>query len=65
MIDPRKQPMVGEINFSYDASIFDGDPDDKFELAQLEYQEVVDEVLEAIERIVGPTTRFTLSINPE
>lgn len=65
MIDPRKQEMVGTLTFGYNASIFDGDPDDKFELAHLEYMEIVDEVREAIERIVGSTTRFALNIDPE
>lgn len=65
MIDPKHLPMEGTIKFTYNAPIFEGDPDDKYELARLEQGEYSASVREALDDLFGPTYTFELSILPE
>jgi len=66
VIDPKKVTLKGRIDFTYDAPVFDGDPDDVFEIARLEQNEFTDAIREAVEEVIGThTTSFRSLIDPE
>lgn len=65
MIDPKKTALKGRIDFTYDAPVYDGDPDDVFEIARLEQNEYIDAIREAVEDVIGPTKTFRFLVDPE
>ena len=65
MIDPKTQPLKVRISFAYDADIFDGDPDDAFEIASLEAGDLEPAIREAISELFGEYRNLTVSIQPE
>lgn len=65
MIDPKVQPLRVRVSFAYDASIFDDDPDDAFEIAKLEAADIEPGIRVAIEKIVGEHRNLTVSVQPE
>lgn len=66
MIDPEVQPLRIKIDCSYDARLFEGDPADSFEIADLEKEAIEEIVRNSIENILGTSVRnFNLRVQPE
>lgn len=64
MIDPKKQPIRLTIEVTYDALVYDGDPDDAFEIADLEKAELEDDIRWYIEDLVSGLRDFNLTAQP-
>lgn len=65
MIDPKKQPLYVTVKFAYDADVFEGDPDDAYDIARLENGEIEIPLQDAIEEVVGTTRFFSVSVKPD
>ena len=66
MIDPKKQPIRVKIEFSYDADVFEGDPDDAFDIAELELGEIRESVEHYMFKAVNAELRnFKLLVQPD
>ena len=65
MIDPRKQPLRLKIEVTYDALVYEGDPDDAFEIADLEKDEIGDEIQWYIDDLLDGVRDFKLLVQPD
>lgn len=65
MIDPRKQPIRLQIEVTYDALVYEGDPDDAFEIAALEKSEIGDEIEFYLDDLLDGVRDFKLLVQPE
>lgn len=59
------QLLSANIEFTYEAELFEGDPTDAFEIAKLEAEAFETALLTAIESVVGESKSFRLRIKPE
>jgi hypothetical protein len=64
LIDPKLQPLKVSVEFSYDAELFEGDPDDAYEIASLEQEALEDALQGAIDSILGDYKGFRVNISP-
>lgn len=65
MIDPKNQPIQLTIQLSYNAPIFDGDPTDAFEIADLERAEIEEDLRNYLTDLVGELKHFKLTAQPD
>ena len=65
MIDPRKQPIRISIEVTYDAPVYDGDPKDAFEIANLEKAELEETIHSYLGAVIGELKHFKLTAQPE
>lgn len=65
MVRPHTQRLTATITFSYDAEVFDGDPTDAFEIADLETRELETAFEDALEGVTGDVRNLKLKIIPE
>lgn len=65
MIDPKSQPIQLKIQLTYNAPIFDGDPTDAFEIANLEKAEIEEDLKNYLTDLVGELKSFKLIAQPE
>lgn len=65
MIDPKSQPIRLTIQLSYNAPIFDGDPKDAFEIADLEKAELEETIHSYLGAVIGELKDFKLTVQPE
>lgn len=64
MIDPKSQPIQLTIQLSYNAPVFDGDPTDAFEIADLERAEIEEDIKNYLTDVVGELKDFKLTAQP-
>lgn len=65
MIDPKKQPIRLTIQVSYDAPVYEGDPEDAFEIAALEQGELEETIHSYLGAVIGELKHFKLTAQPE
>jgi hypothetical protein len=65
VIDPRKQPLRLKIEVTYDALVYEGDPDDAYEIADLEKGEIGDDIEWYLDDLLQGVRDFKLTLQPE
>lgn len=64
MVRPNKQRLTAIIRVEYDAEVFDGDPEDAFEFAQLEQKTHEGTLENAMEDALGEVYKVDVVIAP-
>lgn len=65
MIETGKQPIRIKLQLSYDASVYEGDPQDAFDIADLEKGEMEEELTNYLTNLLGDLKDFKLIVQPE
>lgn len=64
MIDPKFIPLSVTVDFDYDGEVFDGDPDDAFEIARLEQKMLETELEVAIGNVLDNARFIRVKVRP-
>lgn len=64
MVKPNMESLDVQIQFTYEAEVFDDDPTDAFEIARLEKLALENDIRAAIDSVLGDIVDFEITVKP-